>query len=340
MESVIFNKVEGAGKSGQEARLVEIDIMKFYGILLVVLGHVAMIYSPMSLIKPQVSSDLMVRVKEIIYSFHMPLFIFVSGCVFAYQLEIKKRQIGFASLFKTKFRRLMIPYYVFGFCWVLPVMVILGFRDPLHYAIDGIILALDPRHLWFVMSLFGIFLLFYSFRSLCLKINFPFWIILVIGFCLYILPVDYPVFFQIKNIMTYFIWFALGYFFILHKKVSIYIIIIALLIIAVNLIFRDVIPSVLTKFSYAVMGISIAYLVSIMTCKISKTKLYRLISHNSFGIYLFHAMIIYIVAYIFRAYTIHPFLLSIIMFFGSLILSILFTVLCRKVGWGRIIGEK
>ena len=54
--------MEGAGKSGQEARLVEIDIMKFYGILLVVLGHVAMIYSPMSLIKPQVSSELMVRV--------------------------------------------------------------------------------------------------------------------------------------------------------------------------------------------------------------------------------------------------------------------------------------
>lgn len=53
----------------------------------------------------------------------------------------------FVQLFKNKFKRLLIPFYVFGLLMVYPTMVLLGVRDPIHYLIDGFIIVLDPRHL-------------------------------------------------------------------------------------------------------------------------------------------------------------------------------------------------
>ena len=51
--------------------LTELNILKFYGILLVVLGHVVFTYSPMSIITPSTPSPILNSVKEVIYAFHM-----------------------------------------------------------------------------------------------------------------------------------------------------------------------------------------------------------------------------------------------------------------------------
>ena len=85
--------------------LTELNILKFYGILLVVLGHVVFTYSPMSIITPSTPSPILNSVKKVIYAFHMPLFIFASGCIFAWQLEVKKKSMTFVQLFKNKFKR-------------------------------------------------------------------------------------------------------------------------------------------------------------------------------------------------------------------------------------------
>lgn len=73
-------------------RIVSFDILKGVGILLVILGHIEIPY----------------MLKIVIYSFHMPLFFFVSGCFLSFnQLErvyLKKNQaitdsLGFFCLF-------------------------------------------------------------------------------------------------------------------------------------------------------------------------------------------------------------------------------------------------
>ena len=76
-------------------RCIELDIMKFWGILLVVLGHVCNMYLPNGLIHPAVPSDLIGYISLYIYSFHMPLFVFVSGSVYAFQTEVLGRSTGF-----------------------------------------------------------------------------------------------------------------------------------------------------------------------------------------------------------------------------------------------------
>ena len=84
----------------------------------------------------------------------------------------------------------------------------------------------------------------------------------------------------------------------------------------------------------------IFYILSMRTIKIERTDLYQWIAPNSFGIYLFHAMIIYWLEFIASPYQINPYLLSIAVFVISLALSILLTMAVRKLGLGIIIGEK
>lgn len=319
--------------------LTELNILKFYGILLVVLGHVVTFYSPMSIITPSTPSPILNFVKEVIYAFHMPLFIFASGCIFAWQLEVKKKPMTFVQLFKNKFKKLLIPFYVFGILMVYPTMVFLGVRDPIHYLIDGFIIVLDPRHLWFVYVLFLIFLVFFCLRKICIKLDIPIWAIVIVALLLYSFPIN-MIYFQIKNVEQYLIWFTLGYLFTIYRPVFKYVAIVVVCGISFNIIIPGDCPPNLLKSFNAFIGIAIFYILSVNTMWIENTKLYQLIAPNSFGIYLFHSMIIYWLEFIAIPYEIPPILLSLGVFAISLTLSISLTIAVRNIGWGIIIGEK
>ena len=70
-------------------RLVQFDILKGIGILLVLFGHTDIVGIP----------------KTFIYGFHMPLFFFCSGCFY--------RQKGLGEFLKDNVRSLLIPYLFF-----------------------------------------------------------------------------------------------------------------------------------------------------------------------------------------------------------------------------------
>ncbi len=77
----------------QNARISWIDVARGLAILFVIYGHGLAANSP----------------RFLIYSFHMPLFFFLSGYVF----HSRKNGSFFASL-KKDFRRIMIPYFIFA----------------------------------------------------------------------------------------------------------------------------------------------------------------------------------------------------------------------------------
>ena len=141
----------------------------------------------------------------------------------------------FVHLFKNKFIRLLIPFYVFGILMVYPTMIILGFRDPIHYLIDGFLLVLDPRHLWFVYALFLMFLVFFLFRKICTILKLPIWTVSIIALFLYCFPIEI-INFQIKNVEHYFIWFTLGYLFTIYRHAFNYIAIAVICGIGINAI--------------------------------------------------------------------------------------------------------
>ena len=116
-------------------RIEYIDIAKAFGIFLVILGHA-------------VSSDTLV--KNVVYSFHMPLFFILSGMVIRrkddYSLKV------WIGIVKKKFFALIIPYIVWGciysaFSFKNLFFIAYGTRETLMY-------ATSLTSLWFLPVMF------------------------------------------------------------------------------------------------------------------------------------------------------------------------------------------
>lgn len=117
-------------------RLDQLDMAKGYGILLVILGHI---------IKANPYSSL-------IYSFHMPMFLFLSGIVY-------RSNVDFVSFVKEKAKSLLIPYVLFGLllaAWgILAETLKSGFRlQTVWGELEGLILQRQWTSAWFLPCLF------------------------------------------------------------------------------------------------------------------------------------------------------------------------------------------
>lgn len=85
-----------------------IDAAKAIGIFLVCLGHICTTKSPNSIVN---------FINCFCYTFHIPLFFFISGMLF------KKEQAKFSDFIKRKFKALIIPYFLYGIISVIIYMV-------------------------------------------------------------------------------------------------------------------------------------------------------------------------------------------------------------------------
>lgn len=121
------------------------SMLSIWGILLVVLGHSGMA-------EPHILPHVTI-LKSWIYSFHMPLFFFISGYLFSYTnpdtLKIKA-----GKFMKKKFDRLLIPYLVLGI-----ISRLLNKKDNI-LSWDTITSFVYPKELgflWYIVTLFLIF---------------------------------------------------------------------------------------------------------------------------------------------------------------------------------------
>ena len=80
----------------------------------------------------------------------------------------------------------------------------------------------------------------------------------------------------------------------------------------------------------------------VLFCIIIKRKnlqIIRILSKDSYGIYLFHPMIIYVLFFHLKDYSISPFGVTLIVFTVSFLFSYLLTQVIRKLRLQIIIGE-
>ncbi|MGB9938912.1 acyltransferase family protein [Methanosarcina sp.] len=140
-------------------RLHWIDALKGIGIILVVFAH----------------HKLPVALDTYIFSFHMPLFFFISGLLF----DFWKHTASAASFVKKRFRSLIVPYFGFALLTCLFYLLLDTGYQPGVTNIDffkaspvenihSIVYALGPLisynpPLWFLTCLFVTELLFYGF---------------------------------------------------------------------------------------------------------------------------------------------------------------------------------
>ena len=146
---------------------------------------------------------------------------------------------------------------------------------------------------------------------------------------------------QLSNLMNYCLWFTLGYFFVIYRNRNIakYLAAFFITCTMIQLLTPIAVPHLMATTANAITGISIFYLISLHTTKLSKYREYQIISRNSFGIYLFHAMLIYILEYEFSSYRLNSLILTVVVFATSLLLSVILTECVRRIKLGIIIGE-
>ena len=141
-------------------RIPWIDMAKGYGILAVFLGHLVQ-GSPLG---------------DFVYSFHLPLFFFISGFLFS-----TDKYLSFGSFLKHKEKSILLPYFTLGppiviFAayypivfsgkyprWIVPgSMLLRALKDNL----SQYVIQMRYATLWYLAALFGINLVMYALTRL------------------------------------------------------------------------------------------------------------------------------------------------------------------------------
>lgn len=235
------------------------------------------------------------------YQFHMPIFFLLSGAVAAIS-NLEK----FDTMFEKKIKRLLVPYYVYGLLFMLPIKYCMGFygTDNIKKVARSFLGISECGHLWFLPVLFWCFVFSYLlFKTVGKK---SIYLVFVIVFILWRCTPDIENgYYGLTMTIDYLPWFVIGYIFEKNRQkhktdLSIQSILMRIGILSVivwamsgALIKPDDFISVLVK-SYWVY--CIAYLGSSLFGKGGKIeKTIKIISRNSIYIYIFHDPLEYVV---------------------------------------------
>lgn len=307
------------------ANQYDLSLLKVFAILLVVFGHSnyktiktylgGVDYS--SYINGSFANVVIDFIISSIYFFHMPLFVFISGAIYYYGNIQLNKKYKFEVMLKKKFRRLIVPYFAIGILYMIPIKAGVNF-----YQVEsipkilgfGLALSIDSGHLWYLIMLFNIYIVFYFLENILNKnrtiINI--FVLLVMYIFAYKFPTNIL---QIADIPRYLIFFYLGYIFQSNKKKilafldgKITTLFVGSLVYFVILIFyfreANIIATNTEMYIYrevflvviAVVGISASYLfVTMIGDKVSNNRVIRVLDKYNFSIYLLHEPINYII---------------------------------------------
>jgi fucose 4-O-acetylase-like acetyltransferase len=187
-------------------KIIYISIAQAIGILLVILGH----SYPFHVEIPKTAE----YVRQFIYSFHMPLFIFVSGFLIVQANSIKK--YGNRQFIKRRALKLLLPYFILSLIGIIPKFLLKNYindaveNSPMYF----LRVFLVPReniwgHFWFIPMIFVFGVLSIYFVKLLEKSN-PYFIgLLAISAMLMVYP---PItgWFGLNDLKNFLFYYLLG----------------------------------------------------------------------------------------------------------------------------------
>ena len=324
------------------------DAVKCILTLLVVFAHASRMHTSVGAVQIANKSAFLAGFTTYIYTFHMPLFIMISGSIFGYCIE-RQKYSDVKKFVLSKCRRLLLPYLFTGICCVAPVMCLLHItgRSFPGYIRHGILFSNDSRHLWFILALFWIYMIYILMRPLFLKGRKGLILVAAISLILFAFADAAPGIFQIRTALSYQLFFCLGMLFNAFYgeiaarcdgwRIAGYCLPLALL---ASLYFN---PNPLTAYIYKLIGIAMGVFVCGRLIarfpNMLEGRMLGMIRKNSFGIYLFHPMIIYVLYFVMKESRINPVALWVMISLVSIALSVGITSVLRKLKMGFLIGE-
>ena len=157
----------------QSKRITEYTVLRVFAILLVLVSHISYYkvgneFGGVNILALAPSGTsfkwyyLIDKFRYVIYLFHMPLFMAISGALFALQTK-KGRWSAFGTFAEAKWQRLMIPYLVFTLLYLVPIKYLSGYFGQANFlmAEGSQLTLLGNSHLWYLYTLFVVALVAY-----------------------------------------------------------------------------------------------------------------------------------------------------------------------------------
>ena len=327
---------------------IKIINLRAIAILIVVLGHSIILYdSAWGLYNSDISMPLFVYIKQhLINPIQMPIFFFISGYLF-YRSVFGKSNLPFIKFFKSKFHRLIIPYFCIAFLWMNPIKWVLkapgyeNISDFFNIFIHQVAFTNYLGHLWYLPTLFGIFIVAFLchsliFRNIGIKHHKYLYLSLFTFFLfLHYMSEHITSRFCLSYIANYLIFFFAGFFFhylklninALPQNKKMYIVTLT------GILLCSYFCTILRPIS-VILFIIISYLL----IPDKTNNIIRSISDNSFGIYLLHSPLIYITYTYFT--NSNPWFVLFLNFVVMGTVSYLLTIYISKTRFKFIIGGK
>lgn len=345
----------------------EYDIIRIVATLLVVIGHctyysIITMYGGINytniiqnydLTNAKTYSILCILIR-VIYSFHMPLFFSLSGSLFYLSLNSIKES-SFKKFIHKKFYRLIIPFFLVTLIYSVPLKYVSGYyeesNDVMRNIIIGQIFIQGNTHLWFLLTLFFIFVIALILEKLlissCIKV--------LIIIAIYLVGFRLENYVLIYDVSIYLLWFYCGYYFekrrinvnnYIDRRGYLFEIIITSFFFISFIIMNyynfdkmllNSIKSFIFSIITAMLGCINIYIYSHKLTKfsyLSENKFYKNILSNSFGIYLYSDPINYLILYIiFRLTSVDMFVSefgAVLIFIIRLILTLVFSIIISE----------
>ena len=177
-------------------RFISFDIAKAICIILVVIGHYVPDYSP----------QWYVGVHDVIYTFHMPLFMFASGFIYM----ATKKNILYKDFLLKKVKRLMVPYLSVSAIVITIKLLTEGHayvENPVTWMsyVKMLYLPEAGYFLWFIWALWWMFVISPLFKTKQMRLG-----LLVPAIVLHYIPNFLPDVFCLRQFQGMLVYFMLG----------------------------------------------------------------------------------------------------------------------------------
>lgn len=177
-------------------RLISFDIAKAICIILVVIGHYV----------PDGSPSWYMDMHDVIYSFHMPLFMFASGFIYM----ATKKKIPYKDFLMKKVKRLMVPYFSVSTIIITIKLVTEGnayVENPVTVMsyLKMFYLPEAGYFLWFIWALWWMFVLVPLFKTKQVRLE-----LFALALLVHYMPTFLPEMFCLRQFQNMLVYFMLG----------------------------------------------------------------------------------------------------------------------------------
>lgn len=343
-------------------RIIEYDLMRGFAIICVIIGHAYQLgtgdLSMNSYISVEDNSICFFFngiVNNVIYSFHMPLYMILSG-ILSYK---SMNCIDLKKYIFDRFKRLMIPFFLCGILYCVPIKYLVGYygEDSLMDAyVDSLLIMQKTGHLWFLLILFLLDVLFVcAFKYNIFRCKYFVFLLIVLYFFHDYLPGGPYLLYKFGN---YALYFGIGIYiseneirkkFVLLCRCKKYMLCLcATLIYVVAFVAEQYLQSIvpignaLVCNFFGLFEALSAFAIIYFICYYSKryaNKILLYLSKNSFDIYLYHEPLNLVIIYLYiktgfvlKMNSNGTYLISIIIrIIGCLLGSLIISVFIRKI---------